>query len=435
MLSKRRLDLPTRDTTSRPFEPEATTGFRSKIPVVVALGVIVVLLGIGVRIEGTVAGAWRWLKVPSLSPLFADTRTITHSIDCLQAGQNPYVVRSFDPWQRVYNYPPIWLDARYLGINSASSNFIGTMLALLLAAGCLRLFRTHTWVGGLIIFFAMTSRAVLFAVERGNTDQLIFALLVFGLFFIERQQDRFKTALVAFLIIVLTILKIYPIVAVILFLRSRNGIAKVVSIAAAALAALVLTSGRSLPVLLGNTPRDYTLSFGSFPFLFAITKHLSPPLQSLFVHHHFIAPCVAMLMSLVSCLLVFLFRKRAGKVFVYLDARSARGQLALCGLAIYWFTFVTGASYDYRLIFLLAPIAILVDDLDQKQPKISLAIATAFLLLMWGSLDLSVYREVIDGLVFVLVSGWLCWSLFQPLPQPQVEPAPQLTRLRESTSN
>jgi Glycosyltransferase family 87 len=376
---------------------------------------------------------WKLLAIPSLSPLFADTRTITHSIDCLQAGLDPYVVRSFDPWQRVYNYPPIWLDARYLGINSASSDFIGTALALLLAASCLRLFRSNTLIGGTLIFLAITSRSVLFAVERGNTDQLIFAFLVFGLFLIDRQSDRLKFPFTALLIVVLTILKIYPIVAVVIFLRSRNGIIKAVSVASASVAALVLTSGKSLPILLANTPRDYTLSFGSFPFFFSISRHLFPSLQPLIIRDHFVASCGALFMGLISFFLVYLFRNSAEKIFVPLDLHHARGQLGICGLTIYCFVFLSGASYDYRLIFLLAPIACLVDDIDSKQSKRSSWMAMALILLMWGSLELTVYREVVDGLVFMLVSGWLCWSLCRSLPQREMTHELRSAHLQEST--
>ena len=66
------------------------------------------------------------LQIPSTTPLFADTRTVTDSIDCVAKGQDPYVTRACDPFHRLYNYPPIWLDARYLGVSSRSSNFVGT---------------------------------------------------------------------------------------------------------------------------------------------------------------------------------------------------------------------------------------------------------------------------------------------------------------------
>ena len=91
-----------------------------KMPATAALAAIVLTLGLGTVIRGSLPSAWRIFRIPALATTFSDTMTVTNSIDCLLSGQDPYVVRSFDPFQRVYNYPPIWLDLRYLGITGRS---------------------------------------------------------------------------------------------------------------------------------------------------------------------------------------------------------------------------------------------------------------------------------------------------------------------------
>ena len=103
---------------------------RLRLPVLAGVAAVVLALLVGTHLRGSLSGAWQILHVPSLSPLFADTRTITHAIDCFRSGQDPYTiaVRNFDPWHRDFYQPPIWLCLRYLGVTSRSTNIIGTWL-------------------------------------------------------------------------------------------------------------------------------------------------------------------------------------------------------------------------------------------------------------------------------------------------------------------
>src|SRR6202041_1711371 len=75
-----------------------------KVPAAAALASIALILGLGTVIRGSVPAAFRIFRIPALATTFSDTITVTTSIDCLLSGQDPYVVRSFDPFQRVYNY-------------------------------------------------------------------------------------------------------------------------------------------------------------------------------------------------------------------------------------------------------------------------------------------------------------------------------------------
>ena len=381
------------------------------MPVLAAVITVVALLAIGTYMRGNVTDAWRMISIPGNSPTFTDTRTITHSIDCLLTGQDPYTVRSFDPWHRVYNYPPIWLKARYLGVTSRSTNLIGTMLALTMACACLLLFRAKSWVSAFIIFFAMTSRAVLFAVERGNTDQLVFSLLVFGFFLIDRQQAKLKSLFTGLLIGLLTILKIYPVVTAVVFIRNRNGVVKALLTAVSSIAALVLTSGHSLPILLANTPQDTQLSFGALPFFVALGNHVSLASTSPISQHPKLASLGGMLLGTLSLTAALNYRDRVNQFLSQLDFDHARGRLAISGLAIFCFAFISGASYDYRLIFLLGVLAYLVDDLNNGNSRRSLPPAILILLLMWGPFYLSLSHEILDGLTFVVASAWLGASL------------------------
>ena len=127
--------------------------------------------------------------------------------------------------------------------------------------------KARSWLSGIIIFFAVISRSVLFAVERGNTDQIIFFLMVFGFFLIDRQKIRLKPFFKGLLIVLLTVLKIYPVAAAVIFIRHRRGILKAVLTGTLSIAALVLTAGPRLPVLLGNTPQRLSVIVRGLPLL------------------------------------------------------------------------------------------------------------------------------------------------------------------------
>jgi hypothetical protein len=364
-----------------------------------------------------------------------DTHTVTNSIDCVLTGQDPYTVRTFDPWHRVYNYPPIWLDLRYLGITSRSSNLMGATLALLTAASCLLLFRATTWAGASIIFLALISRAILFGLERGNVDEFIFALLVLGFFLIDRlppHRNTLNGLLSGLLIVLLTILKIYPVVGAIIFLRSRSGLLKTILTATVAIAALILTSGHKLFVLLANTPRDYMMSFGSFPFFLAIINTILPSSQSRLLLHPNAAPVGAIVLAALSLTAVLLFRNQLDHLLPRLDFDHARGRIAICCLAIFCFAFITGASYNYRLLFLLGPLSCLVEDLNRNQSRRSLLIAAPILFLMWAPFKLTLIHEIPDGVVFILAIAWLGTSLLPRASDTEGAALPQLRTLQSS---
>jgi hypothetical protein len=407
----------------------------SRLPVLAAVATILLIVGIGALKQGNPAAAWHVLHLPSTSPHFMDTHTVTNSIDCVLAGQDPFTVRTFDPWNRLYNYPPVWLDLRYLGITSRSSALMGITLALLTAASCLLLFRATTWAGAAIVFFAITSRIVFFVIELGNIDQFVFALLVFGFFLIDRLPPRCKTLnglLSGLLITVLTILKVYPVVGAIIFLRSHRGLLKTILTATVAIAALVLTSGSKLPVFLANTPRDYMMSFGSLPFSLAIVNAILPSSQSSLLLHPNAASIGAIVIAALSLAAAFLFRNQLDQFFPRLDFDHARGRIAICGLAIFCFAFTFGANYNYRLLFLFGALACLVEDLNRNQSRRSLLIAAPILFLMWAPFKLTLIHEIPDGLVFVLAIAWLGTSLLPRASHTEGVTLPQLRTLQSS---
>jgi hypothetical protein len=391
----------------------------AKWPVLAAVLLVLMALFAGVRTRGSVYEAWRMLQIPSTTPLFADTRTVTNSIDCLARGQDPYVTRACDPWHRLYNYPPIWLDARYLGVSSRSSNFIGIVLSILSVCALLLLFNARSWISAALIFLAVISPSLLFGVARGNIDQLIFFLLVAGFFWIERRRAASKVYFSGLLIVLLTVLKIYPIVAATLFLRYRNGVMKALLVALFAIAALFLTSGHRLATIFANTPQVADVTFGSYPFFLAILQHTVPSWRPLIEARPIIAKIGALLLGSLAAVAGAIYGGRCERFLPGIDFKRARGCIAISCLTIFCFVFIAGANFNYRLIFLLGALAYLVDDINERVSEgvskgvslRSLPVAILILLLLWKPIRLFFPYELLDGTVFVIASAWLGNSL------------------------
>jgi hypothetical protein len=391
----------------------AAASLRLKLPVLSAVLIVLISLGVGITVHGDLHGAWNMIHIPSNTPFFSDTRGFTHAIDCVLHGQDPYKVSTFDPWHRLYNYPPAWLSARYLGITSRSSNLIGILLAITAICAYLALFNARTVISAFIVLLALTSRCVLLAVERGNTDQAVFFLLVLGFFLIERQRPHLQTRLTALLITVLTVIKVYPIVTVGVFLDRRRGNLKAAFTAVIAFAALLLTAGYKLPLLFANTPRDPDTSFGTFPFFYSVTKHLLPSEAHLILENHNFAPIAALLLGAVSLLAGVAVGSKLDRFLPRLRSDHARGAIAIACLSIFCFAFMAGSSYDYRLIYLLGVLAYLIEDIDRGVSPRSISAAVLILVLLWKPFWLSIFGEFFDGAVFVMASAWLGNSLIR----------------------
>jgi len=385
---------------------------RYKLPVLSAIGVVVLALTVGVHLRGNLSDAWNRIHIPANSPLFSDTRTITHAIDCAIRGQDPYTVRSFDPWHRLYNYPPVWLLARYFGVSSASSNLIGFAFAVAGISTYLFLFNARTLISGFIVFFALASRCVLFSIERGNTDQVIFFFLVFGFFLIHRQRPELASRLTGVLIVFLTVLKIYPMVTATVFLQRRRGWISATLTVGASISALFLTSGHALSFVFANTPRDPDMSFGAFPFLYSVGQHTMQSMSSFIVQHRATAPLTALFACGICLVVGAKMHDRLHHFLPPLDSSQTRGAIAIACLSIFCFAFTAGSSYNYRLIYLTGPLAWLVEDIDKGSVRRSLPAALLILILLWKPFSLSMTGELFDGMVFLMSSLWLGNTLF-----------------------
>ena len=314
---------------------------------------------------------WQTLRIPTMSPPFADMRTVQGSLSSLDSGLNPQISNPGDPWNRRMNYPSSWSwIAKALGLQHESNFLIfvsATIAAFLLC--CYFLLRQYPSITLLLMSF---SNATLLAVERGNNDLVVFTLL-----FLAASSPVAVSMIAMF---AATSLKIYPLLALPAFLgnpRHAAGMALLVIIAIAIV-------WPELSAIRSATPTSSSLSYGT------------PSIATGLLHKFGISlPHVVLTVALITASFTMLALSWVKARLATVDTNKHEKMLFLAGACIYVGTFILSSNWDYRLIFLLlcVPFLMKIKDIFVRFGLvISLLIALNFtpLVLALGSFGLAI---------------------------------------------
>lgn len=343
--------------------PSATPRRRA---VYAAFCLLLTLILCGYAMTGNLRGAWRGVGVPSMAPAFADIRSITHSIDCFEQGRDPYVDWGCDPWGRPYNLPPVWLSLGQAGVDSSWTNVIGFTLILSVFASFYWILGTRTLFSAIMAFFAMLSPAILLGMERGNSDFVIFVLLVLGIYASARSPAAMRLPLTGVLIVSLSVLKLYPVAAALALARGRRGWMIAVSLAVFSAAAFLAAAYAHLPQIFGNTPQGFNLSFGSGTLFLRAADSLG------FAYDQRLAFRVAgsvIATGLGLAIFVLIWLGRFDQVTAALprvELGRPADDLAIACAAMFCFVFLLGSSWNYRLIFVVGVLPVALRAFDEN---------------------------------------------------------------------
>lgn len=317
---------------------------KSRKRVIAILGIITSLFIILLVLYGY-DNTWRLWNIPTMSPHFADIRTITHGAESYAQGLDPMIENPGDPWHRRMNYPRIWQSLYFLGINHTHTTIIGLIIIFSFLVGiCLILPNANNKVI-IMVFSAVLSPAVLLGIERGNTDLFMFFLVSVAVLTVGRSY-----ILSTFFIMTGFLLKLYPIFGVALLLKAERK--KFVLYISIILAFCFLYAYASLPDLVqinSGTPKSIVLSYGMNVFWMG----LSTINQNLGFYARLLSYFLVLLIFLTSFSAAILNRKVSALVSYdnkYLDSYLDSFRV---GSAIYIGTFLLGNNFDYRLMFLI----------------------------------------------------------------------------------
>ncbi len=325
-----------------------------KIILIIGICLGIGLIGIGIFCLGfeVVTDLWRISRMPLI---FGDLTTIAGASQSLAAGFDPLVTNPGDPLGNPAAYPRIWLLLSALIQQTDVPLFGGIIIALFVSGLIIYTPRDLDSITSLILLFCIFSPAVLLGVERGNTDLLIFFLLSLTVYFSARQKILAKLVALASAILAF-VLKLYPLFALTYLLREKKRvlIAFLVPTGLFVISYLALTY---TDVLLINqvTKKGVSGAYGMtvyWRFMSAHSSYLWRPLRIV----SYGGVIYAFLMALTW------LREDDRGFNSTQSSRSADMSLSAfrIGTGIHVGTFLWGANWDYRLVFLLLTIPQLV---------------------------------------------------------------------------
>jgi len=290
--------------------------------------------------------AWGRLGVWVLSPSFLDLRSVTTAWVCARRGIAVLPANPCDPLRRPANYPTIWLLPSHLGLGPSSTVALGILTAVLFFLAALAVLPQGAGFGlGCIYGVALCSPAVMLGIDRGNVDLLVFGVVVVGVLAL-----RWRPKIVApLLMLFAAVLKLFPIAASIVLLRSSDRRARfafvgvIVGFAVYALA--TLGTIREIAHVL---PQTTIYSYGIKPF--------GAWARNVFGTYHVHLPNVAWDVLAIGMVILagLLAQTRvARRLSIEERDRSADFDFFVAGAAVYVATFLLIQSFDYRLVFLL----------------------------------------------------------------------------------
>lgn len=166
---------------------------------------------------------WVFPLVPKMWPSFRDLRVITSGYECYRLGYETRIENPCDPYEpsMPMNYPKIWLSFAHLGINQNHTVLIGIAIGILFLLMLFLVIKRINYAESAIYALILFSPSVMLGMERGNNDLIIFSLLSIMLIIVNRKVKNHRL-ISGFIIIFSAILKLFPILAIVFFLRERK---------------------------------------------------------------------------------------------------------------------------------------------------------------------------------------------------------------------
>jgi hypothetical protein len=353
------------------------------------LALLALMLGFSLYIaaagSATRLDFWRLAGVPPMVPTFADARVITSGWECTRLGIDVLEANPCDAFHRQMNYPRIWtVPALVADVGQEWTGRLAAVFAASFFLGLLVIVGRIGFRSVAVYAIALASPSVMLALERGNSDLLIFAFVAAAA--VLSASGRAVGSAIALLAAV--VLKLYPVAAV---GALRDWRARAVVIAATV--AYVAVTWADIERILAHTSRQTGWSYGLLNASTVLLPGVPQP-----------GAMIALgALGLVAAILVARGRP--------MPAVGAVAETAfVAGASIYVATYVLGPSWDYRLVFLLLTLPALLEAASRGR-LVMLALVVASL---WLSRTETAPAFWVDQLVKTAVAIGFLAALLQP---------------------
>ena len=193
---------------------------KATIPALAGLGAF--LLMAALMLSGQTAHYEGIIKTWGVRPYptaFLDTDTVLSAVRCLRAGIDAYAANPCDPELRTYDYSPLWMVMTNLPMTKAWVPWVGTLFVLGFLASLLLLPAGRDATSVKIIVAGVLSSTTLLAIERGNNDLVVYAVVAGAAALLERSGTLRKAAYA--LGTLAGLLKYYPMLVMATALREK----------------------------------------------------------------------------------------------------------------------------------------------------------------------------------------------------------------------
>lgn len=281
---------------------------------------------------------WTTLSVPAAESPFLDVRVITDGAVTYRNGLDPMLRNPADVDRRFLNYPRVWQSLYAWGLDQDDDQWFGLMLVTLFIAGLWLVTPPLSPMHALIMCGAIFSPATLLAIERGNTDLLMFFLLALALVLLRR------TVVASLLFVLLAfMLKLFPLAALVALMGLPRKRALVLASIALVFALIyILLNFNDLMLIRQGTPHTPWLSYGVSTAELTAAKYGAA-----------YATAARWLTLFTLAVIVWLTVRPHPRTEREPEPEGALLDSFRVGAACYVSTFLLGTNYYYRLIFLL----------------------------------------------------------------------------------
>jgi hypothetical protein len=375
-------------------------GIARFVPVLVLFAVLLVLAAI--YASGNVALYRSILLAAGMHPYwwpFLDTDTVLSAARCLHNGIDAYKVNPCDPLWRPYDYSPLFMGLAWFPVTTAWIMPVGVLLCFVFLGALLLLPLPRDKGGIALMTLACTSTIVLFGLERGNNELIIFALSALGAWGIARNRTWGYGAL-----IMAGLLKYFPLLAMATALRETpKRLFALAAVSIVLVGSLTAVTWHSLIESLANYPElsPFNETFGA--------KNAAQGLARMLGMDHASRMTLQAVMTAIAALLALRLGRapRTGEVLSQLDQKQQvfllTGSLLMIGC------FFASRNIDYRGIHLLLALPGLIALRGAGMPGWLRSAPWLVIALLWGNFLLMV-TDVFPGKLDQII-GWLVREL------------------------
>lgn len=313
---------------------------------------------------------WVYGGVPAMEHPFADMHAILTASDANRDGYDVSQKIPYDTYGRPHIYSRVWLWLGYTGLTDRFTTSVSAIIVSMFLISSILILIPRGPGEFVLCACCLLSPAVMLGVERCNNDLIIFILLAAAVFLLAR-----KTELAGWMgggmLFLASVLKFYPAVGYIVLIRQVRENRKFWLQAAFFASALALFTWWSYNDIVRIHSLKYFHPLGRYTFGGAL----------LFLRFGIEPPFSAIAYSLLGLFVLILALKlSSGFEAAVTTCSSINTLFFLTGASNLVFCFFANTNYDYRCIFYILTLPLLLECLRDKNKAASFR-TTLYLLL------------------------------------------------------